>query len=118
MHPAEAGPTREAAHNGGRMRVFVTWSGELSHDVAILLKDRLPRVLQVLGPYVSSEDIAKGARWFTEIPGELEASRFGMICVTRDNAREPWVNCEAGALSRQVQRKRVCPFSWISSQRI
>ena len=42
------------------MKVFLGWSGETSHNVALALSDWLPKVIQAIRPFVSSEDIAKG----------------------------------------------------------
>jgi hypothetical protein len=92
------------------MKVFISWSGRQSHQVAIALRDWLPSVLQIVEPYVSSEDIDKGARWSTDISKELEDASFGIICVTPENLEAPWVNFEAGALSKSLDRSRVAPF--------
>jgi len=92
------------------MKVFISWSGSQSHQVAVALRDWLPSVLQIVEPYVSSEDIDKGARWSTDISRELEDSSFGIICVTPENVEAPWVNFEAGALSKSLDRSRVAPF--------
>jgi hypothetical protein len=59
---------------------------------------------------VSSEDIAKGARWSIEIAKELESSNYGIICITRDNLTSLWVNFEAGALSKEMGNSFVTPF--------
>lgn len=92
------------------MKVFIGWSGDLSHKVAVALRDWLPSVIQSVKPYVSSEDIAKGARWSIEIAQELEATSFGVICVTRENSTSAWINFEAGALSREIEKSHVAPF--------
>lgn len=92
------------------MKVFLSWSGAISQKVAICLRDWLPSVIQAVDPYVSSEDIDKGARWSTDIARELEESAFGILCVTRNNLDSAWLNFEAGALSRQVDKSKVSPF--------
>lgn len=92
------------------MKVFLSWSGPLSHKVACALRDWLPSVIQSVTPYVSSEDIDKGTRWSTDIAQELEESNYGVICVTRDNVKAPWINFEAGALSKIIDKANVTPF--------
>lgn len=92
------------------MKVFISWSGEQSHKVACVLRDWLPSVLQHVDPWVSSEDIDKGTRWITELGKQLESARFGIICLVPGNLREPWINFEAGAMSRSIDAARVSPF--------
>lgn len=92
------------------MKVFLSWSGQKSHKVATALRDWLPSVIQSVKPYVSSEDIDKGARWSTDIAKELEDSAFGVLCVTKDNLTAPWLTFEAGALSKKLEKSYVSPF--------
>lgn len=95
---------------GLRVKVFISWSGQTSHRVATILRDWLPSVIQSVEPYVSSEDIDKGARWSTDIASELNQASFGLLCVTKENVRAPWLNFEAGALGKSVDKSRVCPI--------
>ncbi len=92
------------------MKLFVSWSGNLSHQVALLIRDWLPQVINVLDPYVSSQDIKAGEQWFTSVRKELEDSSYGIICLTHDNLKQPWLLFEAGALSTRVSRARVVPL--------
>lgn len=92
------------------MRVFISWSGDRSRKAAVALRGWLPQVLNAVDPYVSSEDIDKGQRWATELATELEASDFGIIVLTADNIDAPWVNFEAGALSKRLEGARVATF--------
>lgn len=92
------------------MKIFLSWSGELSRKIAIELRDWLPLVIQSVQPYVSSEDIDKGTRWSIDIAKELEDSSFGIICVTPQNLEAPWINFEAGALSKAFNNANVSPF--------
>jgi len=92
------------------MKVFLSWSGNKSHKVAKVFRDWFPSVIQSIEPYVSSEDIDKGARWSTDIAKELEDSTFGILCVTKDNINEPWLTFEAGALSKTMDKSFVSPF--------
>ena len=92
------------------MKVFLSWSGTQSHKVALVFRDWLPSVIQEIVPYVSSEDIDKGARWSTDIAKELADSKFGLLCVTRENMSAPWLMFEAGALSKTMDKSFVSPF--------
>lgn len=92
------------------MKVFISWSGNVSWKVAVIFRDWLPSVIQSLEPYVSSEDIDKGARWSTDIAKELEDSTFGILCVTKENLEAPWLSFEAGALSKTMEKTFVTPF--------
>jgi len=92
------------------MKVFLSWSGELSHRVAIALNDWLPNVIQSVTTWVSSADIESGSRWADTLFRELEADQFGIVCLTKSNLNAPWLNFEAGALAKQVTTARVVPF--------
>lgn len=92
------------------MKVFLSWSGDTSHKVAMILREWLPSVIQSIEPYVSSEDIDKGARWSTYIASELQDSTYGILCVTKENLHAPWLMFEAGALSKTMEKSYVCPF--------
>jgi hypothetical protein len=90
------------------MKVFLSWSGTRSKRVADSLGKWLPRVIQAVEPWVSSE-MDKGSRWPEQIASHLEEAKVGIICVTRDNADAPWLLFEAGALSK-TKDAYVCTF--------
>lgn len=92
------------------MRVFISWSGERSHDVALALRDWLPKVLQAVDPWVSSEDIDKGARWNLEIALLLDETDFGIVCLTAESQSSAWLNFESGALAKRLAAGRVATF--------
>lgn len=91
------------------MRVFISWSGERSRQLAVTLQDWLRRVIQRVRPWLSIDDLEKGTRWGQELTDQLEHSDFGIICITRENAREPWILFEAGSLSKKGTA-RVIPY--------
>ena len=92
------------------MRVFLSWSGELSHRVAIELQEWLPNVIQAVIPWVSSEDIDKGMQWGAALAKELEENSLGVLCLTQENVVSQWLNFEAGALSKSLSNARVIPL--------
>ena len=92
------------------MKVFISWSGETSRNIAEILRQWIPSVIQAVKPYYSPDDIAKGARWSNEISRELDDSRVGIICLTKDNLNSPWIMFEAGALSKNIDKSKVCPL--------
>jgi hypothetical protein len=89
-------------------KVFISWSGDLSRKLGETLRDWLPSTLQYVKPYFTPEDIEKGAKWSSEIGKELESSNIGVICLTRENTERPWILFEAGALSKSIEKGRVC----------
>ncbi|MGP3921290.1 TIR domain-containing protein [Nonomuraea sp. 10N515B] len=91
------------------MKIFLSWSKQLSHQMALVLRAWLPEVIQQVEPWMSSEDIDKGQRWATEIGTQLSEVDHGIICVTKENLQEPWLNFEAGALAKSLQSARVRP---------
>jgi hypothetical protein len=60
---------------------------------------------------MSDRDIYTGQRWRKEIADHLRDIKVGIVCVTPENVERPWLNFEAGALSRQVNNdERVCCY--------
>ena len=92
------------------MRVFISWSGARSRLVAATLREWLPLVLHYVDPWMSEVDITAGGRWALEVGRELEASNFGIICLTPENLAAPWILFEAGALSKTVDKSNVVPY--------
>jgi hypothetical protein len=92
------------------MKVFISWSGTRSKAVAKRLRDWLPDVIQDVQPWMSATDIDAGARWGQKVQGELQESRFGIICLTKTNQTAPWILFEAGALAKSIEGTFVCPY--------
>lgn len=86
------------------MKVFISWSGPVSHKVAQALSDWLPSVVQQVQPLFSSEHVRKGAGWFESIGKELEATNVGILCLTKENLTAPWILYEAGALGKHQDK--------------
>lgn len=76
------------------------------------LRKWLPRMNQLVKPWMSAEDIGAGSLWFQETAKVLSESQFGITCLTSDNLKEPWIYFESGALFDIVekQRQRICPY--------
>jgi hypothetical protein len=82
------------------VEVFISWSGEQSKHIAQALREWLPRVLQAIKPYMSDEDNEAGVLWDQVMTAQLEASNFGILCLTPGNVQSPWIHFEAGALGK------------------
>ncbi len=91
------------------MRVFLSWSGPLSHDLATVLHGWIPKVIQDARPFISNEDIEKGRRWSDVLGEQLSSSDYGIVCVTSDNVAAPWLHFEAGAISKAIDKSYVSP---------
>ncbi len=92
------------------MKIFISWSDETSHAVALALGDWIPSVIQAVETTVSPEDIRKGTRWVNDVSKELNQSSLGIICVVPGNIGAPWLNFEAGVLSKTLDGSKVIPL--------
>ena len=98
------------------MLVFISWSKPRSKQVALALRDWLPKVIQAVKPWVSDKDLASGVSWFQEVGNRLNEASIGIICVTPENHSEPWLMFEAGAIAKSVtanasgQPVHCCPY--------
>ena len=92
------------------MDILLTWSGRESQEVAAFFREWLPSVLPGIQPWISSEDIAKGQRWFDELMGRLEKTRASLTFVTPGNVRSPWLYYEVGAIAAKIGGGIVCPY--------
>jgi hypothetical protein len=92
------------------MKVFISWSGLMSKKMAEAIYKWLPDVIQACEPWMSSTNIDVGNRWSSDLARELEETRFGILCLTPENLKEPWILFEAGALSKTIDKTNVCPY--------
>ncbi len=90
------------------MNVFISWSGERSHAVALVLHDWVMAVIQAAKPWISSTDIDRGAMWMSDINIRLHDSSVGIFCLTRENKNAPWILFEAGAIAKGMPTNRIC----------
>ncbi|MGJ0492233.1 hypothetical protein [Methylobacter sp.] len=90
------------------MKVFLSWSGQRSKEVAGLLSDWLCCVIQASRPWISTRDLDRGSLWFGEINDQLKDTTVGIICLTQKNKNRPWILFEAGALAKGLSTSRVC----------
>lgn len=90
------------------MKIFLSHSGITSFKVAKLIKKWLPEVIQATEPWIS-DDIQKGERWRERLNIELNNSQIGIICLTKENLKSPWILFESGSLSRD-KNAILCTF--------
>lgn len=90
--------------------VFLSWSGDRSLHVAKYFRDWLPKVLQRARPWLSEVDIEKGSVGLDEIKNALAGMRVGIFFLTPENRESIWMHYEAGSLSQELGRSRVCTY--------
>lgn len=91
------------------MNIFLSWSGERTKQVAELLKNWLPEVIQAAEPW-SSTDIDKGKDWLNKISQALDATNIGIIILDKYNFKQGWIFFEAGALAKKAEGAYLCTF--------
>lgn len=98
------------------MKAFLGWSGKTSRLIAKQLWDWIPKVNPHIRVFVSFEDIEAGTLWSVELTNMLKETSYGVLCVTSDNVKAPWLFYETGVLSMSTSlsnpdnRPRVAPI--------
>lgn len=90
------------------MKIFLSWSGDISKKIASDLKDFLRTTIQALDPFFSTSDIAKGRRWSPELAKQLNDTNVGIVILTKENTKAPWILFEAGAMAKNIESGFVC----------
>ncbi|MBO4917669.1 MAG: toll/interleukin-1 receptor domain-containing protein [Bacteroidales bacterium] len=86
-------------HEYPKKTLFISWSGIYSKRIAERLKTSLEKIFSnKLTCFVSTKDIASGEDWYDKIKNELAKSSLGILCITKENIKAPWLYFEAGAL--------------------
>jgi hypothetical protein len=88
--------------------IVLTWSGRTSHVIASSLYEWLPLVIPGAKTWISTEDIAKGDRWFPELMSQLGRTTTCVISVTPENHKAPWVYYEAGVIAAKQEHGKIC----------
>lgn len=92
------------------MDLLLTWSGTPSHDIASFFRDWLPQVVPGIQPWISSQDIAKGKKWFEELTAQMSKTNISITFITPGNVRSPWVFYEIGFIAAKMENGIVCPY--------
>ena len=88
------------------IKIFISCSGNLSKEVASILHNDLPIMLNY-DVFVSDHDLNSGHRWVNQLTDELLNCDFGIICLTPENLNQPWIMFEAGSMAKSIEG-RVC----------
>jgi hypothetical protein len=92
------------------MKVFISWSGEISNRVANLFSEWIPCVVQSADPWLSSNNLDPGSIFFEAVQDELGQTSLGIVCLTQENREKPWILFESGALAKGLTKNRVYTF--------
>ncbi|MFX1250790.1 MAG: DUF1045 domain-containing protein [Promethearchaeota archaeon] len=80
------------------LKIFISWSGKVSHKVALAFREWIPDLVPKTTSFVSSEDISKGDNWFSILSETLDTTDFGILCITKEDMRTAWISFELGWL--------------------
>lgn len=76
------------------MKVFISWSGEPSHQVARALRDWIPQVLRSVEPWLASAELKWGQSVAKSIKGDIKSADVILLCLTRQNMLSDWTKIE------------------------
>lgn len=93
-------------------KIFISFSGTPSDKLAQHLEDFLNRVVASAQTFRSASGIISGEDWNNRLNTELEATHYGLLCLTPNNYQSTWVHYEAGALCKHWQEAKACAILW------
>jgi len=92
------------------VKVFVSWSGDKSFQLAERLVEWLPTIVPSVRVFYSS-DIGGGYLWLNKLLQELTDAEYGIVCVSKENQQSQWLHFEVGALWQRAGKDiPVCPL--------
>lgn len=92
------------------MDVFLSWSTERSDKLATMFNEWISNVLPTVKTYISTQQIGPGERWSENIGKGLETNFMGIFFMVEENVNSPWLNFEAGAISKNIDDSKVIPL--------
>lgn len=91
--------------------VFISWGGEKAKKYAKFLEDLLNQVFGKKAETFYSGSIESGTVWLSRINSALEESKVGIIILTKESVKRPWVNFEAGAIFKaDIENNSIIPI--------
>ncbi len=93
----------------GRERVFLSWSGEPSRELAEALAEGMHTLSDRLEPWLS-ENLDPGVEWASALIPQIRKARLAILCLTHRNVNAPWIAFETGAYYTSRLKEGVIPF--------
>src|ERR1700733_7232802 len=91
------------------MKVFISWSGELSKQIARPITEWPPSALQKVKPWFS-EEIEKGANWQNELSSQLKDTKFSIIILTSEALKSDGLCSRLGLPRMQLEELMLVLF--------
>ena len=96
------------------VRIMISWSGALSRDIGIILRELLSVTSQATDIFLSAEDIKPGDNWQLAITEIIASCQIAIVCVTSENSDSPWLMYEFGVLTQKnnddILKRQVIPL--------
>lgn len=83
------------------MKVFISWSGERSHRIALLMREWIQVVIQAADAWISGEDVTPGALWLSQFDN-ISGSTNSIVCLTNENKESPVLLYETGVATAML----------------
>lgn len=99
------------------MKIFLSWSGNISKEIAQIFKKMLEDCFyEKISVFMSAEDISLGTNGINSIYNALTQSDVCIAFITPTNVNSPWIAFEAGVVagssndSKSNDKKRIIPL--------